>query len=363
MSLAILGLGTAVPARSIKQPQAVRQASFYCCRSDRQVRALEDLYRRTEIKARGSVLLAESEHCQLSIPFFPTPESPIDAGPATAERMSRYAQEVVPLAVTAAKSALLDADLSPATITHLITISCTGFFAPGLDSALIKNLQLRHSVQRFHLGFMGCHGALNGLKLADAVANSQPDSRILLCAAELCSLHFQYGWSTNNLVANSLFADGAAALVASRSDQLSRSDWQATAFASQLIDRSQEAMTWTIGNNGFTMSLSPLVPSLIREHLPAWIDRWLSDQQLSRAAIASWAVHPGGPRILDAVAECLSLPYRSLEASREVLSCFGNMSSPTILFILDRLRQQQAPRPCVALCFGPGLTFEAALFA
>jgi predicted naringenin-chalcone synthase len=124
---------------------------------------------------------------------------------------------------------------------------------------------------------------------------------------------------------------------------------------------SAEAMTWRIGDHGFRMTLSARVPELIQTHLRGWLTGWLAEQGLERSDIASWAVHPGGPRILDAVESALGLEPEQNAVARSVLREHGNMSSPTILFILDRMRREGARGPCVALAFGPGLAVEVAL--
>ncbi len=271
--------------------------------------------------------------------------------------MQHYAQSAPPLALTAAKNALDRSGLSPAELTHLVTVSCTGFLAPGVDIALIRSLGLGATVQRTHVGYMGCHGALNGLRVARALADSDPGARVLLCAVELCSIHYHYGWDPQKMIANAIFGDGAAAVVSVPGAEA----WHVAASGSCLIPNSTDAMTWAIGDHGFEMTLSKRVPGLIAAHLQPWLKSWLGGQGLSPEDVASWAVHPGGPRILSAVEETLRLPASALAASREVFAEFGNMSSPTVLFILDRLRREDAPRPCVALGFGPGLMAEALL--
>ena len=205
---------------------------------------------------------------------------------------------------------------------------------------------------------MGCHGALNGLRVAGAFATADPTARVLLCAVELCSLHYYYGSAADKLLANAIFADGAAAVAGSSTP----GGWSLRSSGSCLIPDSKPDMAWTVGDHGFEMTLSRRVPGLIARHLKPWLETWLGDNGLSLADVKSWAVHPGGPKIISAVEESLVLPPEALAVSRGVLAEYGNMSSPTILFVLDRLRKQHAPRPCVALGFGPGLVAEAALF-
>ena len=271
-------------------------------------------------------------------------------------------------------------------ITHLITVSCTGFAAPNFDIQLINSLGMRPTVERVHVGFMGCHAALNGLRVANAFASADANARVLLCAVETCSVHFHYGFAKDKQIANSIFSDGAGAVVG-WSDDLpngnanptsnthtprtpsnsngvsSTAKFQLLATGSCLIPESTEEMKWTIGDHGFEMTLTRRVPDLINMHLRSCLEEWLSKHGLLLEDVAGWAVHPGGPKILDAVEIALNLPRNALELSRAVFADHGNMSSPTILFVLDRFRQQPFLSPCVALAFGPGLVVEAALLS
>jgi predicted naringenin-chalcone synthase len=283
-----------------------------------------------------------------------------DPGPSTRQRMEHFAEQAAPLLSAASQAALDRAGLRATDITHLVLVSCTGFSAPGVDIQLIKRLGLASTVQRTQVGFMGCHGAINGLRVAQALTGADPAARVLLGAVELCSHHYHYGWDPKRLVANALFADGAAAVVGSAPGPAEA--WRVTATGSCLFPDSEYAMTWTIGDYGFDMTLSTRVPALIAENLRPWLTSWLIGQGLTLEQVASWAAHPGGPRILTAVEEALGLDERATADSRAVLAECGNMSSPTVLFVLQRLQHRQAPRPCVALGFGPGLVAEAALF-
>ena len=185
------------------------------------------------------------------------------------------------------------------------------------------------------------------------------DATVLLCATELFSLHFQQGWNTDNVLPNALFADGSAAIVGKPAAP--GENWTCQATGSYLLPESNADMTWRIGDHGFQMTLSRRVPTLIAENLRPWLEQFLATHNLTIADIGSWAVHPGGPGILDAVRTSLSLPADALDVSRAVLADCGNMSSPTILFIVERLRQKSASLPCMMLAFGPGLAIEAAL--
>ena len=366
MSFAILGLGTAVPATVIDQQDALHIAKSLCCRTDEQVTWLPTMYGGTGIEGRHLVLgqdvvadvIDGTSHS--GSPFLPTGAAD-DRGPTTAERMQHYVAGAAPLALRATRQALEQAGVAARALTHLVTVSCTGFHAPGVDIALIHGLGMSPAIQRTHVGYMGCHGALNGLRVARAYSTAEPGARVLLCAVELCSLHYHYGWDPQKIVANALFADGAAAVVGASADAGPPDAWQLSASGSCVFPGCADAMTWTVGDYGFEMTLSKRIPHLIATNLQPWLEGWLGGHGLAVRDVRSWAIHPGGPRILDAVAESLALTREQTADSRAVFARCGNMSSPTVLFILDHLRRQRAPRPCVALGFGPGLAVEAAL--
>jgi alpha-pyrone synthase len=374
MSFVIKGLGTAHPPEYVTPEDGLGVARFLAGPDVRTSTWLGPVYAHSGADRRYLVLagpviddvLGSTNHT--GSPFLPAPERD-SVGPTTAERMQIYASEAGPLAVRAAKVAMSDSRFPAATITHLITVSCTGFVAPGVDLALITGLGLKPTVQRTHVGFMGCHGALNGLRVANAFATADPAARVLLCAVELCGLHYHFGNTADKLIANAIFADGAAAVVGKSSGdgeyQLSTSrpkPWSLAVSGSCLIPGTSAEMSWTVGNHGFEMSLSRKVPGSIAAHLRPWLERWLGDNDLSLSEIQSWAIHPGGPKILAAVEESLGLTLDAMAPSRGVFADYGNMSSPTVLFILERLRKTNAPRPCVALGFGPGLVVEGAIF-
>ena len=352
MPLSVIGLGTAVPQGRISQAEALALAPQMVTASPRQQRLLERIYQRSGVTHR---------HC------IPPSVSP---NPTTAERMRRYQPAALDLAHRASLLALEDAGIEASAITHLITVSCTGFGAPGFDLALIASLPLPMDVARTHVGFMGCHGAFNGLRVARAFVEADPKACVLLCAVEVCSLHLQEGWNPDHIVANALFADGAGAVVAVGSEVASELGYgassktgglQLVASSSTVLAGTEDLMGWTIQDHGFSMVLSSQVPSRIAAHLRPWLDHWLAGQGLALPEVETWAVHPGGPRILRAVLESAGLQPAQIDLSTEVLSRFGNMSSATILFILERLRITAGFGPCLALGFGPGLTVEAAL--
>jgi predicted naringenin-chalcone synthase len=365
MTFAIRGMGTAVPATSADQATALQIARKMCCKTREQETWLPAVYDGSGIDRRHLAfdqavvddLVNGTTHTR-SV-FLPKGTAD-DRGPTTAERMAHYAAQAGTLALRASRHALEDARMPAGDITHLVTVSCTGFRAPGVDVELMKGLGLPATTQRTHLGFMGCHGALNGLRVAAAFTGADPAARVLVCATELCVLHHHYTWDPQKMIANALFADGSAAVVGTA--MAPAGTWRVAASGACLFPDCEDAMSWSVGNHGFDMTLSRKVPALIATNLRPWMDRWLAEQGIRLEEVASWAIHPGGPRILEAAEEALGLSPEATRAAREVFAAHGNMSSPTVLFIVDELRRRRAPRPCVALGFGPGLAAEATLF-
>lgn len=372
MSLVILGIGTATPHQKIQQQHAALLATNLIGNRAPAERTMQAIYRQTRIARRSSVLLNEAQEGVFSQDFFQPAASADDHGPTTQDRMTRYATEATPLAVEAVGKALIKAGVIPEEITHLVTCSCTGFQAPGVDIALMKELGFSNTTNRTHIGFMGCHGGFNALRVAKAYAEADPRATVLIVCVELCSLHFQYTDNPEQIVANSIFADGAAAVIGRSADHPMASEvagWRLIDQTSVVLPETVDQMGWLIGDTGFEMSLSPEVPSLIGNALPETTTTFLQKHGLEKEQITNWAVHPGGPRILSMVEQALQLHTDALLGSRDVLSQYGNMSSATIFFILETLfvqaHQSQShglPDTCIAMAFGPGLTTELALF-
>lgn len=357
MSMRVERLGTAVPSGRIAQEDAARQSVPLMRADERQTRLLAGLFARSGVRTRHSVVVEANGDAGRQT-FYRSARDETDGGPGTEERMRVYERHALPLAAEACRRALGDSSVGD--VTHLVTVSCTGFFAPGLDIGLIRELGLGPEVERTHVGFMGCHGLFNGLSVARALTEADPGRRVLLCAAELCSLHFQYGWDSEHLVANALFADGATAMLCAGGEGPACLTVDAT--GSFLLPDSEHTMTWRIRDHGFEMTLSAEVPARIREAVPAPLARWLARHELNRSDIGAWAVHPGGPRILSAFEQAAELEPDALAVSREILARYGNMSSATIGFILEELVRRGARGPGLAVGFGPGLIAELMLF-
>jgi predicted naringenin-chalcone synthase len=276
------------------------------------------------------------------------------AFPSTAQRMARFVTEARVLG--AAAIAALDLGAERKAVTHLIVASCTGFAAPGLDFDIMRDAGLRSSVERTVVGFMGCFAAVNALKLARHIVRSEPGAVVLVVNLELCSLHLQEQWQLEKMLTFLLFADGAsAALISAAPIGLALGRFSAT-----VLPDSEDLMTWRVGDSGFHMHLSGQVPGRIRRFLREHGTELLGSH--AAMEIAHWAVHAGGRSVLDAVQEGLALGPDSLCHSRAVLRDFGNMSSATLMFVLDRILRFGGAGEGIAMAFGPGLTVESFAF-
>jgi len=275
--------------------------------------------------------------------------------PSTARRMRIFEQFAGDLGARAVAG--LELGERATEITHVIAVSCTGLYAPGLDLELVERCGLDPSVERTVVGFMGCYASINALKLARHIVRSDPTARVLIVSVELCTLHLQQTTDLEQVLSFLVFGDGcAAALVTSDPVGLSLDRFHAA-----LLPEAKGQITWTIGDGGFNMFLSGQVPASVGEALRRGRRQILDGAEVSD--IDLWAIHPGGRSVLDAVQGALELPPEALADSREVLRRYGNMSSATVLFVLQRIMERTRPgeRGC-AMAFGPGLTAETLLF-
>ncbi|KQP01673.1 type III polyketide synthase [Leifsonia sp. Leaf264] len=289
--------------------------------------------------------------------------------PGTKVRNELYIREATKLYVEAGRLALdaLD-DVAASDVTHVITVSCTGFYAPGPDYMLVRELGLDLAVQRFHLGFMGCYATMPALRLAKQLVQADADAVVLVVTAELCTLHLRSSNDPDTIVASSLFADGAGAgIVSNRMPAPGELAFGLDRFETVITPVGEADMAWKIGDNGFEMILSTYVPHIIDEHIESAIAPLLAPEPALLAdpagAVAHWAIHPGGRSILDKVESKLALSEAQLVPARETLRDYGNMSSATIAFVLRNILDgTTAPGDRVlAMAFGPGLTVETGL--
>lgn len=370
MSAVIHSLGFSVPSGRIAQKEAANFATRTSRLDDQEGRRIHALYRRTGIDSRASVVIdPDSLNGESFQSFFPIATHEDDKGPSTQERLNRFECEAPPLAEAASMQAIERSGIDPREFTHIIPVTCTGFFAPGVDIELINRLGLRAETERIQIGFMGCHAGINALRAAKGLIAEDSSRRVLICCIELCSLHYQYGSDSNAIVSNALFADGASSLVigdgvntkTNINQRIQPILGDITKTASTLIPHTKKAMSWRIGNHGFQMTLSAEVPDLIETKLKPKINHWLDEEGLVLGEIGGWAIHPGGTRILAAVQNTLLLTDQQMSYSYSVLQQHGNMSSATLPFILQQLAEAEQPKPWIMLGFGPGLEVEFAL--
>lgn len=355
---AIVAIGTAVPTARLAQTVA---RDLIGAQPD-----LTPLGRRL-VRTAFDASAIETRHVVLDELVDGTDSAFLDAAsgrlrsPGTGVRNARFAERAPALALEAATDAIERAGLEASEVTHVVTASCTGFFAPGLDHVLVRDLGLPVQTPRLAIGFMGCYAAFPALRAADAICRADADAVVLVACVELCSLHLRSSSDPDTIVASSVFADGAgAAIVTARPGVRGL---RIDALASTIAPSSEEEMAWTIGDEGFEMVLSGAVPRLVGANVVEAI------QPLSPAReaatwpdVAGWAIHPGGRAILDTVQATLELDDAQLAASRAVLAERGNMSSATVLHILEReLRERRDGEQVCAMAFGPGLTMESAL--
>ncbi|MFC7944088.1 type III polyketide synthase [Microbacterium oxydans] len=327
------------------------------------------------IDTRHTVIDELSPDSDTTDPVFFDRRTGMLLAPGTKARNDFYTREATVLFVEAARRAIdADPDLRPADVTHVITVSCTGFHAPGPEYEIVRALGLSDAVQRFHFGFMGCYASMSALRAASQFCAADENAVVLVVSVELCTLHLRTSENPDTIVASSLFADGAAAGIVTARDLPSpvpalRLDRFHTAIAPE----GEKDMAWTIGDTGFEMILSTAVPQIIGETIIGALRPLYSpEEDLGQAfegggvgeAVQHWAIHPGGRSILDKVQERLNLSDAQLHPAREVLRNNGNMSSATVLFILKRILEEEGARAgdrVSAMAFGPGLTAESAL--
>lgn len=355
----LTAIGIANPAFRISQAQTIRFMTKVLNLTDIEARKLTALYRLTAIEHRYSVLEDYTKTADFS--FYPNEDT---AFPTTAQRAQCYEQYALPLALQAVKDALKERKGILAQITHLITVSCTGMYAPGLDIQLVEALDLSPAVQRTCINFMGCYAAFNALKLADAICKSDTSAKVLVVGVELCTLHLQKSKTEDDLLSGALFADGAAAVLLEAEPTVSKS-LVLQGFHCDLATGGKQAMAWRVGNFGFEMRLSTYVPDILAPKVRELVSGLLAKFSLNIHQIDMFAIHPGGRRIVEVIEQSLEIPPAKNRIAYEVLREYGNMSSVTVLFVLKKLFEQLTPaqnqQKILTMAFGPGLTLESAL--
>ncbi|MBT1704220.1 type III polyketide synthase [Chryseosolibacter indicus] len=321
-------------------------------------RKLKTIFKLSGISYRHSVLsdYGKSDNFE----FYPEDGNAIF--PTTQNRLDTFRAQALPLSLLAIEKLWTSATVSAKEITHLIVVSCTGMYAPGLDIDIVQHAALNTTVHRTAITFMGCYAAFNALKIGDAFCKSNPKAKVLIVCTELCSIHFQRGASEDNLIANALFADGSAALIM-ESETTSKLQLEVEGFHSDLAPKGSNDMAWNIGDFGFEMKLSAYVPDIIQGGIAALTQTLLRSLSISFSDIKHFAIHPGGKKILEAIEKELGITKEQNRAAYHVLENYGNMSSPTVLFVLEelinRLARNNKGENILSFAFGPGLTLES----
>ncbi|MEO1021009.1 MAG: type III polyketide synthase [Bacteroidota bacterium] len=361
MPVSIHDIATAVPQYHNAQSH-IRDVMKSRLNADRKTQAIiHRIYSQSGIETRHSVLDDFTPEGEGG--FFLNGVDHIKV-PGTAQRNVRYT-EASRLLFTQVGEHLLSNNphIKKEEITHVVTVSCTGFYAPGPDYELVKSLGLSPATQRFHVGFMGCYAAFPAMKMAEAFCKADPNAVVMIVCCELCTLHFQGKTDVDSLLSCSVFGDGAAGVLISAKPS-PKTHLQVQHFASTLAMEGEKDMAWNIGDTGFDMVLSTYVPSIIEENLEGVVTPIIQQYNLNLDDVDYWAVHPGGRAILDKVEQSFEVKPAKLEASRSTLAKHGNMSSATVLFVLKELMDSnpESGSKVVPMAFGPGLTIESGLF-
>ncbi|AQG82033.1 type III polyketide synthase [Spirosoma montaniterrae] len=369
-------IGTAVPVYSKTQQKAAEFMADVLQLDERDSRRLMALYRQTRIDKRHTVL-ADYVRPKGDYTFYANTPG-MEPFPTVSQRMGVYRQEAVPLALDAIRDCFANyADLDPQTITHLITVSCTGLYAPGPDIEIIEALGLPTTTQRLAINFMGCYGAFNGLKTADAIVRADADAKVLVVCVELCTIHFQKKTETDHLLSNALFADGSAAVVVESRPRPEQA-FRLRSFYCDLLPEGKHAMAWHVSDFGFEMTLTAEVPTFIQQGIGQLMERLLDQCNLTLDGIGHYALHPGGRRILEVIEQQLGITTYDNRHAYNILRQYGNMSSATVLFVLKDVwnslrpdplaiettpdtsaRNASVPGNILSCAFGPGLTLES----
>lgn len=355
----ITSIATAVPDNCFPQMQIAEFMAAALQMDDYNQRRLKALYRSTKIAQRYSVL---SDYGKLpeAYTFYPN-TADLEPFPSVSQRMMAYKKYALPLCLKAI------AKLSNTeNITHIITVSCTGMYAPGIDIEIIAALQLNTHIQRTAINFMGCYGAFNGLKMADTICKADAQAKVLLVCVELCTLHFQKKMDEDFLLSNALFADGAAAVLVEAQANENTKALALKSFFCDLYFEGKQDMAWQVGDLGFEMTLTSYIPKLVKAGIKALIDKLLQNAGLNAHEISLYAMHPGGKAILEAIEKALEISEEENKYAYSVLKNYGNMSSCTVLFVLEEIlknSKNQKGQNILSCAFGPGLTLESMVLA
>ena len=357
----IVSIATGVPPYKHQQKDICAFAENIYCDNEMDSRKMKFLYRHSGIDTRYSVIpdySATQEERQ-----FYEKSNDLEPFPTLEKRMKCYADNASMLSVSTINNCI-NGKIECKDITHLITVSCTGMSAPGLDLEIMESMDLQPTIFRTSLNFMGCYAAVHALKIADAICNNDINANVIIVCTEFCTLHFQKENSIDNITSTLIFADGCAAVLV----QHNESDLRGITlnnFYSSVQFKGKKDMSWKLSSKGFLMTLSGYVPDLVKEDFNDLLEKALEDASLKKEDITHWCIHPGGKKILESIEKSAGLNASDLHHSYDVLNGYGNMSSPTILFVLEKIMQELSnndPEKKAAIfgvAFGPGLTMES----
>ena len=318
MSSYILATGTSVPSHTMSQDSALEMFQDLACSTPRQRRLAKVLFDRANVKNRFTFVPYQSAYqwCvdadtplqqikrggHLTVAPHPIPDtiSGNSPGLSTGQRMRLYDLYAADIAIQSATQAIQTAGCEPSDITHLVTVSCTGFASPGVDVKLIKTLGLPATTQRVNIGFMGCHGAVNGIRTAMNIANADANAKVLVCCVELCSLHCRFQWTEEDhekIIGNALFGDGSASLIVSSERRQENTDWEIVDTGSTLIENSEAELRWDIGDHGFEMILNSEIGDRIEGALSQWLSQWLENDCSALATLIVGPFIPAAPKL------------------------------------------------------------------
>lgn len=356
----LISIGTAVPKHSAAQT-AILEFMHAAYNNDAASRKLNVLFHNSGISTRYSVIPDFDKSKQQHVFFNGTPST------ANVEnRLDVFKEQAIPLAIEAITDSFekIHTTIHEFGITHLITVTCTGLSAPGLDAELIEHLNLPKDIFHTAVNFLGCNAAFHALKIADLISRSDERAKILVVCVELCTLHFQPKDNNDNLLSNTIFGDGAAAVIIT-ADHHQQSGLKIEGFYSLLLSEGKDLMGWNVTPLNFEMVLDSKIPELIGDEINELLVKAAKKFDIRPELIANWAIHPGGKKILDVIKSKLHLSEDKMNASYKILNEYGNMSSSTILFVLNELmhEKQKQGENLFSIGFGPGLSIDTALFS
>ncbi len=351
----IVSIGTALPQYCHAQSDILSFMQGVYAMNEAEKRKLRYLYHHSGIEQRHSVIADYSKPVN-EWKFYPQTEN-LEPFPTLEQRMTLFNRYAPLLSVDAIRDCL-GHHHDPGKISHLITVSCTGMSAPGLDLQVTELMEFSKNISRTSVNFMGCYAAIHALKIADAICRSEPGARVLVVCTELCTLHFQRAATTDNITSSLLFGDGAAAALVVGEESIEEG-LSIDGFYSEIIPKGKRDMAWELSSTGFLMTLSGYIPELIEADFEQIVGRALAKNKSSKEEVSHWCIHPGGKKILESIHKCLGFTNGQLDTSATVLKKVGNLSSATILFVLkEMMKQKKQVKKLFGAAFGPGLTVE-----